>query len=31
MAWQDLKREIDIHDTCLGEYGYQIFIIQKRQ
>ncbi|AGH73741.1 MerR family transcriptional regulator [Edwardsiella piscicida C07-087] len=31
MAWQDLKREIDIHDTYLGEYGYQIFIMQKRQ
>ena len=31
MAWQDLKSELDIHDACLGEYGYQFFIIQKRQ
>lgn len=30
-AWQDLKSEIDLHDTCLGEYGYQFFIMKKRK
>ncbi|OON40250.1 methyltransferase [Izhakiella australiensis] len=30
VAWQDLKNEIDIHESCPGEYGYQFFIMQKR-
>lgn len=30
-AVADIKRELAIYDNCLGQFGYQMFIIQKRQ